>query len=83
MPYAGSGRRLGHAAAMSERASGFRIGSQDALPGLGPPARHNRFRRNQMIYAINYDLKRPGQNYEKLYEAIKSCGTWWHYLGST
>ena len=36
-----------------------------------------------MIYAINYDLKRPGQNYETLYEAIKSCGTWWHYLGST
>lgn len=36
-----------------------------------------------MIYAINYDLKRPGQNYEQLYEAIKSCGAWWHYLGST
>jgi hypothetical protein len=27
-----------------------------------------------VIYAINYDLKRPGQNYEKLYEAIKGCG---------
>ncbi|WP_346892506.1 hypothetical protein [uncultured Roseibium sp.] len=36
-----------------------------------------------MIYAINYDLKRPGQNYEALYEAIKSCGVWWHYLDST
>lgn len=36
-----------------------------------------------MIYAINYDLKRPGQNYEKLYEAIKTCGSWWHHLGST
>jgi len=36
-----------------------------------------------MIYAINYDLKRPGQNYSGLYDAIKSCGTWWHYLGST
>jgi hypothetical protein len=36
-----------------------------------------------MIYAINYDLKRPGQNYETLYAAIKSCGAWWHYLGST
>lgn len=36
-----------------------------------------------MIYAINYDLKRPGQNYEALYEAIKSCGVWWHHLGST
>lgn len=36
-----------------------------------------------MIYAINYDLKRPGQDYSGLYEAIKSCGAWWHYLGST
>lgn len=36
-----------------------------------------------MIYAINYDLKKPGQNYEALYEAVKSCGDWWHYLGST
>jgi len=36
-----------------------------------------------MIYAINYDLKKPGQNYQPLYEAIKSCGTWWHYLDST
>ena len=30
-----------------------------------------------MIYAINYDLKRPGQNYELLYGAVKSCGAWW------
>ena len=36
-----------------------------------------------MIYAINYDLKQPGQSYSGLYEAIKSCGDWWHYLGST
>ena len=36
-----------------------------------------------MIYAINYDLKRPGQNYEALHDAIKSCGIWWHYLDST
>ena len=36
-----------------------------------------------MIYAINYDLKQPGQNYEALHEAIKSCGVWWHYLDST
>ena len=36
-----------------------------------------------MIYAINYDLKKPGQNYSDLHEAIKSCGDWWHYLGST
>ena len=36
-----------------------------------------------MIYSINYDLKKPGRNYEALYEAIKSCGAWWHYLDST
>jgi hypothetical protein len=37
-----------------------------------------------MIYAINYDLHKPSQNYNELFEAIKGCGTsWWHYLGST
>lgn len=36
-----------------------------------------------MIYAINYDLKRPGQNYAALHDAIKGLGDWWHYLGST
>lgn len=36
-----------------------------------------------MIYAINYDLKRPGQNYAALHEAIKRCGDWWHVLDST
>jgi hypothetical protein len=36
-----------------------------------------------MIVSINYDLKKPGRNYDGLYEAIKSCGEWWHYLGST
>jgi len=37
-----------------------------------------------MIYAINYDLKKPGQRYKRLHEAIKQCGvSWWHYLEST
>lgn len=36
-----------------------------------------------MIYSISYDLKRPGQNYNALYEATKGCGDWWHYLEST
>ena len=36
-----------------------------------------------MIYAINYDLKKPSRDYKSLYEAIKGCGAWWHYLGST
>lgn len=36
-----------------------------------------------MIYAVNYDLKAPSRDYAGLYDAIKSCGAWWHYLGST
>ena len=36
-----------------------------------------------MIYSINYDLNKPGQDYAKLHEAIKGLGPWWHYLDST
>lgn len=36
-----------------------------------------------MIYAINYDLCAPGKDYKGLYEAIKQCGEWWHFLDST
>ena len=36
-----------------------------------------------MVYLITYDLNKKGQNYDKLYEAIKSLGSWWHYLDST
>lgn len=35
-----------------------------------------------MIYSINYDLKRPGQNYSEVHDAIKSCGNWRHFLES-
>lgn len=35
-------------------------------------------------YLITYDLKNKNiRNYENLYIAIKSLGTWWHYLDST
>lgn len=34
-------------------------------------------------FSINYDLSKPGRNYSGLYEAIKSFGSWWHYLDST
>jgi hypothetical protein len=34
-------------------------------------------------YNISYDLRRPGQDYESLHEAIKRLGTWWHHLEST
>lgn len=37
-----------------------------------------------MILLITYDLKKPGQSYRDLHEAIKGSGTsWWHYLEST
>jgi hypothetical protein len=32
---------------------------------------------------ITYDLNKPGQKYDDLYEEIKSLGSWWHYLDST
>lgn len=34
-------------------------------------------------YVISYDLNRPGQNYNELFEEIKALGTWWHCLDST
>lgn len=35
-------------------------------------------------FLIGYDLKRPGQNYSELFDAIKATGsTWWHCLDST
>lgn len=34
-------------------------------------------------YLITYDLNKPGQNYNDLYEAIKKIGLWWHCLDST
>lgn len=34
-------------------------------------------------YLIGYDLNRPGQNYNELFEAIKAIGSWWHCLDST
>ena len=35
------------------------------------------------VYSITYDLKKPGQDYSGLYNAIKSYAGWWHYLEST
>jgi hypothetical protein len=29
-------------------------------------------------YIISYDLRKPGRNYDSLYAAIKSYGTWAH-----
>ncbi|MHC1684921.1 MAG: SinR family protein [Clostridiaceae bacterium] len=35
------------------------------------------------VHLITYDLNKAGQNYDKLYDEIKSLGEWWHYLDST
>ena len=32
---------------------------------------------------VGYDLSRPAQEYAKLFETLKSFGTWWHGLDST
>jgi hypothetical protein len=34
-------------------------------------------------FLIGYDLNKPGQDYEPLYEKLKSYRTWWHHLDST
>ena len=35
-------------------------------------------------YLIGYDLRKPGMDYEKLFNAIKSLASnWWHCLDST
>lgn len=34
-------------------------------------------------YLITYDLMKPGQDYQKLFAAIKALGLWWHCLDST
>ena len=36
-----------------------------------------------MVYLITYDLNKSGQNYDGLYEVLKSFGSWAHYLDST
>ena len=35
------------------------------------------------VYAVCYDLRKSGQDYSGLYEAIKGYGNWMHYLDST
>lgn len=35
-----------------------------------------------MIFMINYDLRKPGRNYEPLYAAIKALGRFVHPLQS-
>jgi hypothetical protein len=32
---------------------------------------------------VGYDLNKPGQEYEELWEKLKGFGAWWHHLDST
>jgi len=34
------------------------------------------------VQIISYDLRRPGQDYRRLFDAIKALGSWWHCLES-
>lgn len=36
-----------------------------------------------MVYHISYDLRKPGKDYERLYEEIKNLGPWCHPVDST
>lgn len=35
------------------------------------------------VYCVSYDLNRPGQKYDALYEELKNSPSWWHHLDST
>lgn len=35
-----------------------------------------------VVYCVSYDLRKPGRNYNELYDAIKSFGSWWHQTES-
>ena len=34
-------------------------------------------------YIVSYDLNKPGQNYENLYEELKKSPRWWHFWDAT
>ena len=34
-------------------------------------------------YMVGYDLRRPGQDYSSLIDALKAYPNWWHNLDST
>jgi hypothetical protein len=36
-----------------------------------------------MVLIINYALKNGSKDYTPLFEAIKACGEWWHFMDST
>lgn len=37
---------------------------------------------DEIVYCVSYDLRKSDRNYNDLYTAIKSFGTWWHQTES-
>lgn len=35
------------------------------------------------VYAVSYDLNKPGQDYSSLIAELEASPGWWHYLKST
>jgi hypothetical protein len=35
------------------------------------------------VYAVTYDLRKPGRNYDDLYKELKKFSNWCHYLESS
>jgi hypothetical protein len=35
------------------------------------------------VYMVSYDLRKPGQDYAGIYDALQSFPSWWHYLDTT
>ena len=48
-----------------------------------PPLVFTYERQQEVIHQIDYDLRKPGRNYESLYEAIRAFGVYAHALEST
>lgn len=55
----------------------------DSYNSLGLLQKRLNIRYMSKTFLITYDLKRPGQSYSELYEAIKNLGDWQHPLEST
>jgi hypothetical protein len=36
-----------------------------------------------MVLLINYALQNQFKDYRPLFEAIKNCGPWWHFMDTT
>ena len=35
------------------------------------------------LFVVSYDLRKTDKDYSSLFEEMKNCKAWWHYLKST